>query len=132
MAFAQTVAQVLPGFGTPTITASVLNTNTNANVVLPASATNFAFPVTKGYIRIKALTMGSSGTLKVLAITGWDATNSLNIWQIYSGDLAATGAGQPLDQVYMFCTDVGFSRINVNVLAGTAVSQYDVEIAANP
>lgn len=132
MAFQSSVARVLPKFGTPTVTASSLNVNTNTNIVLPAAATNFSIPVTAGYIRVKSVTPGVNATMIVKAITGWDSTNSTNIWQINPGDTTATSNGAAFDQMYAFCTDVAFSRINVVVTAGNNVSQVDVELAANP
>jgi hypothetical protein len=97
------------------------------NIVIPATG-SFTPVLSCGKIRVKNATVGAASTSYVGKITATDGTN---VVQLYPGDLSATAAGQGLDEVIEFNSDLQITSITVPVTVTVAACTHDVEVAGN-
>ena len=131
MAFAKSVKDILPSFGSPTTTVQRSNVTTNVGattVTLPASG-NFQPTISTGRIRVKSLTIGANATFIITGITGTDGTTTISL---YGGDTAASAAGVGIDRQVSFRCDLNLTSVSVVITVATTNSTCDVEIAGNP
>lgn len=144
MAFVNTIAKVLIGWGTPTFggppstaaagggnvataqaTAVVVNATTTT-VTFNALGTGNAV-ARQGWVRLKSTSVNGATTI-TCKITGTDGTTTQQLAPVP----AATAAGTNIDWVFPFMSDLNLTSIAVAITSGVNTATYDVEVAINP
>lgn len=131
MAFVRSVKESLPGYGAPTVYVKREGVATNVGTVvttLPSSGSFTPSPVAAGKIRVKTVSVVSTGTVQLGVMTVTDGTTVLNV----NLQQTALAANLLLDIVIEFQTDLNNTSCAVTIIAGTANSVHDFEIAGNP
>lgn len=144
MAFVNTAAKVMYGFGNPVFAgppavtlAAGGNTGLFAQaiaVVVNATTTTVTFNsfpgngvIRQGYIRVKTTAVNGATTITWKA-TLTDGTTTVQIVP----PTATTAAGTQIDNLFPFMTDLNATSITVSLTSGTNTATYDLEIAGNP
>ena len=129
MTIINSVKRITPGLGSGTSYASSQNTTTNVgttNVVLGNPFT--PSPISNGFLRIKTVSVVSTGTVALGPITATDGTNTYTI----NDATTALPANALMDVTIEFNLDINAISITVPIVAGTANSVHDVEVIGNP
>ena len=132
MAFARSVKQVLPSFGSPTTSVQRTNvalTTGSLNVNLPASG-NLSPTISFGRVRVKQTTnaVGTNASCNIQSIWGTDGINTV---RLYGGDASLAGNGVLIDESVDFVCDYNLTQIIVAINTANNGSNYDIEVAGN-
>ena len=139
MSFANSVAQVMPGYGsgsnyvyavsaltaTGTLTIAATTTTPSTNGI-PFNANGGPAP-SRGKIRLRATSVNGATTLAAL-LTVTDGTNTLQIESI-----GTTAAGTGLDYTKEFNTDLSITSVSavVTLAGGTQAATMELEVSMN-
>jgi hypothetical protein len=124
MAIVNTVARILPGFGSPLVALK-------ANAALTATATTtlaISPTITSGWIRVK-LSGPNAATTTILQVTVTDGTTTVEF-----SPTTITTAGNSVDILIPFCLDISINSVSVIATLGgaTHTGTLDFEVAGNP
>jgi len=126
MALTKSIKKWFPGIGHATSYGSALGVAANVgNTTVTVTPSQ---PCANGYIRVRNSTVGAAATTELTSIT---ATDGVTTYQIYGGDSAASTAGQGIERMIPFFTNLALSSFSVVVAVATANCTVDVEVAGN-
>lgn len=129
MSLNSSVNQIHPGFGSPTVQLQRLNVVTNAGnttVTLPVSGSFSPTTITKGWLRVRTNSIGVNATFKIINISGTDGTST----DLFStGQANLTGAGQRMEFLIPFITELNLTSISISVNVNTNNSTMDFDLA---
>ena len=140
--FANTVAQSMPGFGSPSCSGSATATiTTTAGPTTSSIAAASTTPSTggtpfnsnggpapsRGKVRFRTNTVNASTTTAIV-ITVTDGTTTLQV-----GQIPATAAGVAVDETIEFTSDLGITSVSAAITLGgsTYTASYDWEVSLN-
>lgn len=132
MAFVNSIKTISQGFGSAGTYSKreAVATNVGTVVITIPSAGTFSSNgngpgVRTGRIRVKTASLTATGTVQRGVITATDGTSLVTI----AGQQTALAADKLLDETIEFCLDFLATSMTVTIIAGTANSTHDVEIA---
>lgn len=131
MTFVNSVKQIMPAMGCPTVYVKRENVATAVGTVaiaLPSSGVFAPSPIQSGRVRVKSVSIVSTGTVQFGGCTVTDGTTTVSVCPTQT----ALAANALMDFTFEFQTDLNNTSATVTVIAGTANSVHDAEIAGNP
>ncbi len=132
MAILNKLTTLMPAFGAPTEYVTLLSAALpNAAVTTTFALTGFVNYVRTGRLRWKIIPpAGAAGQVTGVKVTATDGTTTVTLYQ----DAVARTAGENIDWMYSFISDLNLTTINILITtaAAGAASTIDVEVTGNP
>jgi hypothetical protein len=129
--FINSVKQIMPAMGCPTVYVKRENVATAVGTVVTAMPSSGVFapsPIQSGRVRIKTVSIVSTGTVQQGIVTATDGTTTVTVCP----QQTAGAANLLMDFTFEFQTDLNNTSMSITVIAGTANSVHDMEVAGNP